>query len=178
MRCNRKGHLARLRVWNRCTTMWRMPNFQSHAIHLSKIFHFSLCMIKSCRVSTENEGFWQEIKGAHSGKQQGREAAKLLQTSGWEAEGIFIHPANIDFCLCCSFHQCFKLPPLHPQTPPPLHAPLLAQGRQCPGWFYKSRTPKSWCGSLTFNYSLQWPLCSIVPSHHLKRFFYQSQTLR
>lgn len=77
-------------------------------------------MIRSSRVSTVNEGFWQEIKGTQSGKQRGGDAAKLLQTTSLEAEGIFIHPANIDFCLCCSFHQCFKLSPHHHLPVPPL----------------------------------------------------------
>lgn len=108
-----KGHCSE---WKWCTTMKWMLNSPSHTIPPLIIPSCFYCMIKSSRVSTVNGGFWQEIKETSSRKQQGRKAAKLPQTTGLEAEGIFIHPANIDFFLCCSLHQCFKHTP-HPTSP-------------------------------------------------------------
>lgn len=126
MRYNGKRSL--LRAGSRCTMRW-MLNSQLHTIPPLTIPSCFYCMIKSSKVSTVNRGFWQKIKKTQSRKQQGGKAAKLLQTTGLEAEGIFIHPANIDFFLCCSLHQCFKhIPPtLHPLPPPPL-VPLSDTG--------------------------------------------------
>lgn len=135
-------------------------------------------MIKSSRVSTVNEGFWQEIKGTQSRKQHRRKAAKLLQTTSLEAEGIFIQPANIDFCLCCSFHQRFKLKP-HPQPPPPpLRAPLWHRAGRVLGGFIKvAHQSHDVVHSLLTRISSEFcvPLYRLITS---KRFFYQSQTLR
>lgn len=39
---------------------------------------FSIFMIKGSRISTVNEGFWQETNGPQGRKQQKRKAAKLL----------------------------------------------------------------------------------------------------
>lgn len=61
---------------------------------------------------------------------------KKKKKNSLEAEGIFIHPANIDFCLCCSFHQCFKLTP-HPQPPPPFHALLWHRANNVLGGLIK-----------------------------------------
>lgn len=141
MRYNGKRSL--LRVGSRCTMRW-MLNSQLHTISPLTISSCFYCMIKSSKVSAVNRGFWQEIKEMQSRKQQERKAPKLLQTTGLEAEGIFIHPANIDFfLLCCSLHQCFKhIPPPHIPSHH-LLCPSLTQGWLSPGWFYKSSTPKS-----------------------------------
>lgn len=174
MRYNRKGHSSNCEVGAKPRGGCRIPNpmwFTSWQFPL-----FSICMIKSSRVSTVNEGFWQEIKGTQSRKQQEREAAQLLQTTGLEAEGIFIHPANIDFCLCCSFHQCFKLT-LNPQPPlPPPCAPLWLGAGSVLGGFRKVAHQ-----SHDVVHSLLTTLSSdfyILLYRRIKRFFYQSQTLR
>lgn len=95
----------------------------------------------------------------------------------WDFSSTF---ANIDFCLCCFIHQCFILNP-HPQPPHHNHSPTPpAQGLQCPGWVYKSSTPKSWCDSLTLTYSLQWLLHCIRLHQSItsKRFFLSSPALK
>lgn len=118
MRYNGKRSL--LRVGSRCTMRW-MLNSQLHTISPLMIPSCFYCTIKSSRVSAMNGVFWQEIKKTQSRKQQGRKPAKLLQKTGLEAEGIFIHPANIDFfslLLSPSMLQTYPTP--DPQPPPPL----------------------------------------------------------
>lgn len=158
------------------TTMRWSPNSQSHGIHFLTIPSVFNLYDKESRVSTVNEGFWQEIKGTQSRKQQGRKAAKLLQTTGLEAEGIFIHLANIDFCLCCSFHQCFKLTP-HPHPPPPsLHAPLWHRAGSVLGGFIKvAHRSHDVVHSLLTTISSDFCIL-LYYLIALKRFFYQSQT--
>lgn len=137
MRYNRKGYSSECEVGAHTRGPWgQIPNRMRFTPRWFLLF--SICMIKSSGVSTVNEGFWHEIKGTQSRKQQGRKAAKLLQTTSLEAEGIFIHPANIDFCLCCFFHQCFNLPaPPSPAKTTTSPWPPLARGLSVLGGFIK-----------------------------------------
>lgn len=134
-------------------------------------------MIKSFRVSTVNEGFWHEIKGTQSRKQQGREAAKLLQTTGLEAGGIFIHPANIDFCLCCSFHQCFKLTSPIPNRYHHLSVPPSGTGPAESWVVFTKVAHRSHDAVHSLLTTVSSDFCVLL-YRHFKRFFYQSQTPR
>lgn len=135
---------------------------------------FSIFMIRSSRISAVNEGFWQEIKGTQGRKQQRRKAAKLLETTSLEAEGISIHPCKYWFLSLLLFPSMLQNKPRSPTTTTKhLTIPLSGTGPVV-SWvgFYKSSTPKSWCDSLTLHYSLQRPLHStLYRPHRFKKVF-------
>lgn len=89
---------------------------------------FSIFMIKSSRISAVNEGFWQEIKGTQGRKQQRRKAAKVLETTSLEAEGISIHPCKYWFLSLLLFPSMLQNKPRSPTTTKHLTMPLSGTG--------------------------------------------------
>lgn len=133
---------------------------------------FLVFMRKGSQISTVNEGFWHEINGPQGRKRVEEKSNSTPLENQLGCWGNFYPLLQILIFVFAALSinaSKYTLSPSTTTSPCP-----QAEVRWCPGWFYKSSTPKSWIthSSSLVTYAL-YSFYSTYPSIQ-KEFFYQS----